>query len=282
MSLYQLTEHRPEIDQPILIVALEGWVDAGDAATTAADRIAEHGQLLAAFDPDALFDFRARRPALDIVDGRFKAITWPDLTVRYVRVEQRDLLVMTGHEPDYRWRDFTESARELATRLGVIRSITLGAIGWAAPHTQPVQLLATASQRELLRPEDRVTEGPIRVPAAAVTALDMTLAEVGIPTVGFWAQVPHYVSSTYYDAVRALVQRLGRHLEVPFNVADLEGRAAEQREALDRAVAERPEVAQYVQQLEELSTAGGITPDQVPSGEEIAAEIERFLRGRND
>lgn len=280
MSLYQIVEKRPPIDQPVLIVALEGWVNAGEAATTAARRIAKGGELIAAFDPDSLFDYRARRPALDISDGTFQRLTWPDLNLRLVTFGGRDLLVLTGHEPDYRWRAFSRAVRELATEFGVIQAVSLGAIAWATPHTHPTQLVTTASNRELLRPEDRFTEGPLRVPAAAVTVVDMALSEHGTPTVGFFAQVPHYVSSTYYPAVIALLERLGRHLGLSFDTADLATEASKQRSILDAAVAQREEVEEYVQQLEQLSADGGsLDPDAMPSGDDLADEIERFLRG---
>ena len=280
MSLYQIVEKRPAIEQPVLIVALEGWVNAGEAATTAARRIAHGGELIAAFDPDSLFDYRARRPALDISDGTFQRLTWPDLNLRCVSIDGRDVLVLTGHEPDYRWRAFSRAVRTLASELGVIQCISLGAIAWATPHTHPTQLITTASNRELLRPEDRFTEGPIRVPAAAVSVVDMALSEHGTPTVGFWAQVPHYVSSTYYPAVIALLERLGRHMGVAFETDELVAEASKQRSILDAAVAQREEIEQYVQQLEQLSADGvSLDPNEVPSGDELADEIERFLRG---
>jgi hypothetical protein len=281
MSLYQLTGTVPSLHEPDLIVALEGWVDAGAAATTAAQHVAAEGKLIAVFDPDALFDYRARRPMIDIADGRFIDITWPTLNLTHARVGDRDVLVLTGHEPDYRWREFSASVAGLATRLGVSRFIALGGIGWAAPHTRPTRLLVTTNRSDLLLPDDRVTEGPIRVPGAAVTVLDMAMDEHGLPTVGLWAQVPHYVTSMYAPAVIALLERLGKQLGAVIPIGDLAGEAQQVRASLDVAVAQRPEVKDYVERLEQLAEEGATGP-QIPTGDEIASEIERFLREQSN
>ena len=104
MALYRL-EDLPELDGPVLIAALEGWVDAGAAGTTAATQLAEGGTLVATFDSDAIYDYRARRPTLDIRDGRPRHLDWPTLEMRATRIGDRDLVVLRGPEPDYRWRE---------------------------------------------------------------------------------------------------------------------------------------------------------------------------------
>jgi hypothetical protein len=161
-------------------------------------------------------------------------------------------------------------------RAGVIQFVALGSLAMAVPHTRPTSLLATASRPELLHPEDQRPEGYLRVPAAAVSAIEMTFREHGIPVVGFWAQTPHYVGAVYSPSVIALVERLGRHLGVAFPLGSLTDDASDQRRTLDGIVAERPEVKEYVERLEEIQPSAG----RVPSGDELAAEIERYLKDR--
>ena len=147
--------------------------------------------VVATFDADQLFDYRARRPTLEIVDGRLSELTWPELTLRRTRIAERDLLVIAGPEPDDRWRALSGAMVELAGRLGVVEWISLGAIPAAVPHTRSVPILGTTSEPGRLRGD--VQPGPsgvLRVPAATISILEMAMAEAGIPAVGYFAQVP--------------------------------------------------------------------------------------------
>jgi PAC2 family len=180
---------------PTLIAAFDGWVDAGSAATVALAQLLDDAPAIATFDTDALFDYRARRPTLDIVDGRLALLTWPELAIRRVTIEARDLLVLAGPEPDDRWQAFSAAVLEIARRVGVVEWISLGAIPAAVPHTRDVPILGTTSEPGRLR--GNVQPGPsglLRVPAAAISVLEMAMAEGGVPAVGYFAQVPHYVS----------------------------------------------------------------------------------------
>ncbi|MGH2726088.1 MAG: proteasome assembly chaperone family protein, partial [Actinomycetota bacterium] len=204
--------------------------------------------------------------------------TWPELTVRHVAVGGRDVLVLTGQEPDISWRAFSSAVLDLALRLGVVSSVSLGAIPAAVPHTRPTPVLATASRRDLLEEGDRLPEGLLRVPGSAVNLVEFTLGSRGIPSVGFWAQVPHYISGPYPGAAVALTERVARHLGVAIPLDPLIAAAQTQREQLDQIVATQPETAAHIERLEQL------LPDlqNVPSGESIAAEIERFLRDQRE
>ena len=273
MGLYTLRAE-PELRAPVLIMAFDGWVDAAAAATTAANQIGEDGEQIAAFDMDQLIDYRARRPVLDIVDGDLKSLAWSELTVRHARAGDRDLVVLSGAEPDFRWRELADAIHELCVRLGVVESVTLGSLGLAVPHTRPTQITATASRPDVLGPDDQRTEGLLRVPAAAVSVIEMNLRDRGVPTVGFFAQTPHYVTATYAPAVLALLERLGRHLGVALPMGSLPADAASQREQLDRIVEQRPEIKEYVERLEAAYQPGW----SIPSADELGAEIERFLR----
>src|SRR5437763_3452968 len=273
MALYRMTAE-PRLDAPVLVTAFDGWVDAASAATTAANHVAADGEQIAVFDADELIDYRARRPVLDIVDGDLKSLSWPEITVRAVRAGARDVVVLTGPEPDFRCHELSDSVYELSIRLGVVESVTLGSLGLAVPHTRPTQITATSSRPEVLGPDDQRTEGLLRVPAAAVSVIEMNLRDHGIPTVGFFAQTPHYVTATYAPAVLALLERLGRHLDVMLPLGSLPDDATSQREQLDRIVEQRPEIKEYVERLEAAFQPGWA----IPSADELGAEIERFLR----
>ena len=276
MAIYEIQSDE-SLAAPVLIQALSGWVDVGSAGTLAAARLAGEGELVATFDTDALFDYRTNRPTLDIFDASMKQLTWPELTVRRASFGGRDLLVLTGTEPDLRWKEFASAVREVSLRLGVTQLISLGAVPAAIPHTMPTPVLATASDRSLLAEDIPVLAGAMRVPSAAVSVIDMDLSEAGIPTVGFWAQVPHYVAALYHAGAVALLRRTAEHLRIDIPIEDFEEEARNQRAELDQIVDARPEAKAYVERLEQMADE-----QQVPSGEEIAAELERFLRETTD
>ena len=273
MSLYRL-EADPQLETPILVAALEGWVDAGGAGTTAAQQLAANGTTVAIFDADAIYDFRSRRPVLDIVDGRPVSLAWAELRLVAAKVVDRDVLVLTGPEPDYRWRELATDVVELAKRLGVTSWVSLGAIPAAVPHTRPVPILATASATGLL-PEG-IRQGPdglLRVPAALLSVLELTASTSGIPAVGFFAQVPHYVNASYPTASIALLTALGRYLAAEVPIGPLATRALERRNMLDAAAASDEDTKAHVERLELLADES-----RLPEGDELIADIERFLR----
>ena len=274
MSLYKLRRNLPELKEPAVVVALDGWVDAGAAATSAAATLAEGGRTVATFDPDAIFDYRARRPTLEIVHGRPRSLQWPELTLRSTRVGERDLLVFTGAEPDYRWRELQVDVVQLAQRLEVSEWISLGAIPAAVPHTRPVPILGTESKSGLLK--GGVLPGPdgiLRVPSAAISILDIAVSKSGIPSVGYFAQTPHYVSGEYPQASIDLLRALGRHLDVELDVGRLPEEARLMRVRLDAAAAREETTKTYVERLETL-----VDEARLPSGDDLISEIERFLR----
>lgn len=277
MALYQLD--RPlDLANPALVVAFDSWVDAGAAATTAARRLAEGGETIAIFDADLLYDYRSRRPTLDIVDGHPTSLSWPELVVRRRRFDGRDLLVLSGPEPDYRWQALADDAARLATDLGVAEWISLGSIPAAVPHTRPVNILGTESRPGLLRGD--VTPGPagiLRVPSAAVSVLDLAVSRAGTPAVGYYAQIPHYVTGPYPAATLELVSLVGRHLGADIPVHALRDEARLMRERLDAAATADDSTREYVARLEEM-----VDEARGPSGEDLISEIERFLREQGE
>jgi proteasome assembly chaperone (PAC2) family protein len=275
MPLYRHDLALPDdLVAPVLVAAFDGWVDAAGAASAAADRLADAGSLVATFDADVLYDYRSRRPVLDIIDGTLMRLEWPSLQLHRVPVGGRDLLVLHGAEPDFRWRELGDDLLDLCLRLGIVQWVSLGAIPAAVAHTRPVNVLATASAQGLLHEAE--LQGPpglLRVPSACLSAIELAVAGA-IPAVGFFAQVPHYVGGPFAAATLSLLQHLARHLSIELPLDDLEDEATQQRQRLDVAVEADDDVREILERLQEASE------EEIPSGDELAAEIERFLRGQ--
>jgi hypothetical protein len=267
----------PRSADPVLLLALSGWVDAASVGTDAADHIAAGGDLLASFDRDALFDYRANRPVLSFRDGRLEDITWPALEVRRVRHDTVEVLVMSGNEPDFRWDALGTEVADLARGWQVRKLVTLGAVPAAYPHTLPPPVLTTASDDALVLNDDLQLSGTLVVPGAAVSILTEALIGAGIPSVGYWAQVPHYLSRPYHAGVLALVNRVAAQIGVTLPVDDLAVAASQQTADLDARLAANPEAQAFLSRLEDVAAAGSL-----PSADEIGAEVERFLRESGD
>jgi hypothetical protein len=264
---------------PTIVVAFDAWVDAGSAATNALDALIEtDNRPVATFEADVLFDYRARRPTLDIIDGRPAMLDWPEIAISRTTLRDRDVLAFTGPEPDFRWRELADDMIAFARQLDVAQWITLGAIPAAVPHTRPVPILGTESSPGLLR--GNVQAGPaglLRVPAACVSVLDISVAEAGIPTLGYFAQIPHYISGEYAPAAIALLETLGKHLDAEIDVSSLRAEAQLLRTRLDAATAVDEKTRTYVERLEAM-----VDEARLPEGDELISEIERFLRERGN
>jgi hypothetical protein len=274
MALYRLKEPQADLIEPVVVAALDGWVDAGSAATGAAAKLAGKGRLVVEFDGDQLFDFRARRPTLEIENGKPERLTWPTLQMRSRRIGERDVLVLTGAEPDFKWRRFAAEVVEIARKLHVAQWISIGAIPAAVPHTRPVPILGTASAPGLLRGDVQPgPEGLLRVPAACISVLDMAVSRAGIPAVGYFAQIPHYVSGEYPGAAAELLRAVGRHLDIEPPMGDLADEARALRKRLDTAASLDENTRNYVERLE-----GMVDESRLPAGDDLIADIERFLR----
>lgn len=272
--MYERLSH-PDLTDPVLLVAFDGWIDAGSAGTAALDWIAGGRSPFIRFDPDELFDFRDQRPIHELHEGVISSFDWPGVTMTAVTIDGRDLVILTGTEPALRWRRFVETVSELALELGVVELIGIGGIPWATPHTRPIPLLTTSSSPDRIPSSDEHPEGIISVPAAVSRAIEVELTSSGIPAMGFWARVPHYVGVDFHAAALSLIDRLGTHLGVTFETAELVASADAQRLHLDAITEARPDIATMVERLEAM------VDDSTPtSGEELASEIERFLRNR--
>lgn len=256
-----------------MVVALDGWVNAGSAATIAAQASVQTSEIVARFDADQLYDYRMSRPIVDFVEGIMNRVQWPELTVQLHETEKRDLLVMTGIEPNWNWQRLSRELAQTAVRWNVTEHISIGGVPWAAPHTRPISIMTTASDADRI-PEGEHPSGLLRVPGAAVSVIEWQVAQTGIPTTGYWARVPNYVGASYTPAALALLQRLERHLGFEVPLSDLQDDAGQEITQLDEVVANRPDVKVVVEQFEQLYDA---QPGAM-SGEDLASEIERFLR----
>ena len=284
-ALYEVVE-RPELVDPVLVVGLDGWIDAGLAAAAATAHLLDvlSTTVVATFDADTLVDHRSRRPVLHLVDGVNTGLTWPAIELRHGRdAEGHDVLLLVGAEPDVRWREFSTAVAALARDLGVGLVTGFGAYPAPIPHTRPGRIATTATSPELAARAGQVRT-TVDVPAGALGAIERACADIGLPAVGLWAQVPHYVSAMAFPAAAALlVDGLARLTGLQLDSEPLHdaGRALATR--LDALVADNPEHVEMVRALEasvdaEASDAGPITAVDLPSGDELAAELQRFLR----
>lgn len=277
------------LHEPVLIVSLEGWVDAGLGASTALSSIlgSSPTELLATFDGDQLLDQRARRPMARIVDGITTSLTWPEIQLR-VGTDRagRDVLFLIGPEPDAHWGPFIDSVVEIAHRFDVSQVVGLGAFPAPTPHTRPVRLAATvpASSAHLLDLVGLVT-GELEVPAGVTSALELGFDDSGIDMITLWARVPHYVAAMPFpQASAALLEGLHTVAGLAFDVSDLASAADASRRQIDDLISSNAEHEAMVRALEiSLDSAEGnpLGIDEIPTGDELAAELEQFLRDEN-
>jgi predicted ATP-grasp superfamily ATP-dependent carboligase len=281
--LYELLE-RPDLESPVLLVALKGWVDAGIGAEGALDVLGEDLDVrtVARFDPDRLLDWRARRPIMRLVDGVLDELTWDTTELSWARDRAgNDLLILSGDEPDSAWLAFTEQVVELVLDLGVRMLVGLGAYPTPAPHTRDPLLACSASSEDLAA--QGFVRANIEVPTGIQGMLERELASRGVPAIGLWAQVPHYVAAMPYPAASlALLEGANRIAGLALPTGDLVERAQRARARIDELISQNPEhvamLAQLEEQADEISTAVQL---QATSGDQIAAELERFLREQN-
>ena len=279
---------RPDLDSPVLVVALEGWIDAGGAAARAAAALLDgvESTPVVRFDADLLLDHRSRRPVMSIRNGMNTGLTWPTIEmVAFSDPGGNDVLALTGAEPDHQWKAFATAVADLALELGVRLVVGLGAYPAPVPHTRP-SLLASTATDETLAAQVGTIRSNVDVPAGIGGAIEAQCAAVGLPAVGLWAQVPHYASAMPYPkASLALIEKLNELGGYTFPTGTLAEDAATVTSRLDELVADSTEHVELLHQLEaQADDLGGDEPDDpaaprdLPTGDELAGEIERFLR----
>ncbi len=276
----------PGLVDPVLVIALDGWVDAGHGMRRAAEIMAQpdDGVLVASFDADLLVDHRARRPTMAIEDGRVGDISWPAIELRAVSdLDRRDFLMLAGPEPDFRWKAFCAEVGELVQRFGVAKSVSLGAYPAAVPHTRPVRLSATGTSPDLIE-RFGAPRGDLEVPAGISAALAKRFEAAGLATVSVWAQVPHYAAgSPFPAAAAALFQGLRVAADLRFDPAPLIAEGLEVSRRLDAAIAQNSGHQRLLSRWESAYDTSMVEfGAEIPTGDQLAEELERFLRDQDE
>jgi len=271
----------PALDGPVLLLALDGWIDAAGAAAEARQRLLEGdpGRRIARFDTDRLLDHRARRPTLRLIDGVASGHVWPSLELSLLEgIGGAELLLLHGPEPDHEWKAFATAVGSLGRRLGISMVVGLGAYPAAVPHTRPPRLSCTAGSSEMATRLEVVTASA-EVPAGAQAVVEAEMAAGGVPTIGIWAQVPHYLSAgPYPPATLALLAGVTELTSAVVDTGPLPGQALAARSRIDELVGRNPEHVAMIEKLESAYDDLHEPGAQLPSGEDLAAELEAFLR----
>ena len=274
---------RPELRSPVLVAAFRGWNDGGQAASLAAGYLAKlwSAQQFAEIDPEGFFDFQVTRPQVSLVDGVTRKVEWPETAFRHAGLPgvERDAVLLTGNEPNVRWKTFTGLIVDLVQELQVELVVTLGSLLADVPHTRPAPVTGSATDAELVERlglETSRYEGPTGI----VGVLHDACRTAGIASASLWAAVPHYVSlAPSPRAAQALCDRLGELLDVEIDTQELHEAGEAYAEQVSAAVATDEETQAYVEELEQR-TDTIIEETQLPSGDALAAELTRFLRDR--
>jgi proteasome assembly chaperone (PAC2) family protein len=272
---------RPALDRPVLITAFRGWNDAGESASAAATFFKEtwEADLFARIDPEEFFDFQVTRPMVRLVDGVSRVIEWPACEFHHAKVAGRDVVLFVGAEPNVRWRTFATAIVDMARSLGSERLVTLGAFLADVAHTRPVPVVGSAASAE---EADRLNLSTSRYegPTGIVGVLHDLSNRAGLPSVSFWAAVPHYVPAAVNPkAAAALVERVSSFLDLSVDMKELMGAMETWEQRVSELVAENETLTEYVQRLEEAASEEPPLP--LVSGESLAAELERYLRERD-
>jgi hypothetical protein len=286
---FRIAEHYhgvlPPTDRPLLVVMLTGWIDASNAAAAAMDALIDKtaATTIVEFDADTYIDYRARRPIMELRLGVNTRLNWvtPKLLLGRDR-NNRDILLLTGAEPDANWQRFANDVTTLARSLGVRRMLGLGAYPVATPHTRHVKMSCTCPSPSIVATLPYI-KSSLDAPAGVESVLEHALTAVDIDAIGLWAQVPHYVSSMPYPAsTLALLNAVAEVGNVDIDVSELRDIVDVQRDRLDRLVNENSEHAAMLRQLEQAfdaaQAADGTLANELPDGDQLAAELEQFLR----
>jgi predicted ATP-grasp superfamily ATP-dependent carboligase len=292
-GMYELEFPAPQLSAadgrgPVMIHALEGFSDAGHAIRLAARHLKDslNTELVASFAIDELLDYRSRRPLMTFKTDHFTNYEDPELSLYALHDSVgTPFLLLAGMEPDLKWERFITAVRLLAERLGVRQTIGLGTIPMAVPHTRPITLTAHANNRELIA-DHTPWIGEVQVPGSVSNLLEYRMAQHGHEVAGFTVHVPHYLAQTDYPAAaEALLAQVAKVASLRFSLEALNEAAAEIRAKIDEQVNASAEVAQVVSALERQYDAfvaaqenrSLLAQEDLPSGDELGAEFERFL-----
>jgi hypothetical protein len=276
-----------------MVVVLDGFLDAGNAAVRAVQHLVDlgdGGRVVATFDVDELHDYRARRPALSFVRDHYEGYDAPRLVVRLLHDSGgTPYLLLSGPEPDSRWEGFARAVRDVVERFGVTRVVGMGAVPMAVPHTRPIAITHHANNPTLIS-GDSPWRGELRVPSSAQALLEVRLGEWGHDMMGFVAHIPHYLAQLEYpQASRALLELVERSGRLTIDLSGLVAEAEDREAEITRYLSANEEVGDVVHALErqydaferaEESGSSLLAADQpLPTGEEIGEQFEQFLAG---
>jgi proteasome assembly chaperone (PAC2) family protein len=277
-------DERPTLRRPVLVAAFRGWNDGGQGATLAGGYLARlwGATRFADIDPEGFVDFQATRPHVSLDEGLTRRIEWPENAFYRGSImgSDRDVVILLGVEPNFRWRAFTDLVVNMAEDLGIDLVITLGALLADVPHTRAAPVTGAATDPALVEKlglQHSRYEGPTGI----VGVLHDACRRSGMPSVSLWSAVPHYVSlAPSPRAARALCERLGDLLGVQVDVRELAEAEDAYAEQVSEAVAADPETSAYVEELERRADTIDELADEedLPSGDSIAAELTRYLR----
>jgi predicted ATP-grasp superfamily ATP-dependent carboligase len=279
-------DRRPDgLRAPAMVCAFQGWNDAGDAASSAVSFLADSldASRFARIDSEEFYDFQANRPCVRFGEDERREIAWPSVEIFEARAPRapRDLVLVQGIEPSMRWRAFSSQLVVLAEALGVQVVVSLGALLGDVQHTQPVALSGHASEPALME-RLGIQASSYEGPTGIVGVLHNACADAGLPSVSLWAAVPHYVAAaTNPKAALALVRKVEGLIGVSVDVSELESAAADYERQVGLAVQSDPDIQAFVERLEQAAQSEAQSvPEDVPSGDMLAREFQRFLRQR--
>jgi predicted ATP-grasp superfamily ATP-dependent carboligase len=273
-------EDVPELRNPVMIAAFEGWNDAGEAATAAVDHLIDiwDAEAIAALDPEDYYDFQVNRPRVVLDEGR-RRISWRTTRILLATMPgiDRDVILVQGIEPSFRWRAFTIELMEFAQQVGVTTVFTLGALMADVAHTRPIPVTATSDNDDVLHRYD-LEPSKYEGPTGIVGVLADAATQAGLQSISCWAAVPHYAGhSPSPKATLGLISKLEELLDAPIPHGDLPETARAWERGINELAETDDEVAEYVQSLEEAQDTAEL-PEA--SGDAIAREFERYLRRR--
>jgi len=283
---YVSLEWRPELERPVLIAAFTGWNDAAEAASVALSALRDSWEArdFGAFDAEEFFDYQAARPQIKLIEGVTRTIEWPEnhLSATAPSLESlggRSAVLLSGPEPSFRWRSFCAAVIELAGELDVELVVTMGALLADVPHSRPVSVAAN-SQDPALVESLGLSASRYEGPTGITGVLHRACAEAGLPSVSFWAPVPHYLPAIpSAPAALALLDSLTGLLRMDVDTSDLERGAAAYQEQVSAAVSQDSDLSSYVRMLEDrFDSQADQGPRDLPTGDDLARELESFLR----
>lgn len=281
MPLYDLSP-LPPMESPVLIMGLAGWGDAASAASDASDWLADSGDSIVSFDPDSIFDYRSNRPILRFSSGTMTSLSWPRMEIMHVRPSGKDVLVVVGNEPDYAWAAISNALADLVGVFGVSHLVTLGAVPAPVRHAATSSVFCTATDPRLLLAGDEALMDDIVVPASAGTVFRAAIEDAGIPTIGYWAQVPQYVGRPYEPAIYSLLVKAADQIGVEFDLSSVAHDAEDQVTRLDEILEQRADAREFVEGLDLSMGTTSSVPENLPTADEIADEVAKFLRDSDD